>query len=156
MYDLARKGAVTEEEMVARKVTVHELRVSDLDPATGTFALHVCCGGGTYVRTLIVDLARAVGSAAHEPLTAALAPALAPALSQALALALVLALSLILTTEPEPEPDTTPDPNPIQVGSGAHMSALERTHNGPFHVCVDGAPPLSEARKVRPVVCAAC
>ena len=31
------------------------------------------------------------------------------------------------------------------------MIALERTHNGPFHVCVDGAPPLSEARKVRPV-----
>lgn len=96
MYDLARKGEVTEEEMVPRKVTVHELRVSGLDPATGTFALHVRCGGGTYVRTLIVDLARAVGS-------------------------------------------------------GAHMSALERTHNGPFHVCVDGAPPLSEARKVRPV-----
>ena len=40
------------------------------------------------------------------------------------------------------------------VGSGAHMIALERTHNGPFHVCVDGAPPLSEARKVRPVTLA--
>ena len=26
------------------------------------------------------------------------------------------------------------------------MIALERTHNGPFHVCVDGAPPLSEVR----------
>ena len=56
---------------------MHELRVSGLDPATGTFALHVRCGGGTYVRTLIVDLARAVGSAAHEPLPLALALALA-------------------------------------------------------------------------------
>jgi len=64
---------------VPRKVTVHELRVSGLDPATGTFALHVRCGGGTYVRTLIVDLARAASSAAHEPLTPALT--LAPALA---------------------------------------------------------------------------
>ena len=31
---------------------------------------------------------------------------------------------------------------------------LAGTHNGPFHVCVDGAPPLSEARKVRPVTLA--
>ena len=68
-------------------MTVHELGVSGLDPATGTFALHVRCGGGTYVRTLIVDLARAVGSAAHEPLTLTLALALA------LALVLVLALT---------------------------------------------------------------
>ena len=67
MYDLARQGAVTEEEMEPRQVTVHELRVSSLDRDTGTFGLHVCCGGGTYVRTLIVDLARAVGSGAHNP-----------------------------------------------------------------------------------------
>ena len=129
---------------------MHELRVSGLDPASGTFALHVRCGGGTYVRTLIVDLARAVGSAAHEPLTLALALALA------LTLVLVLALTLSLTPTLTTDPDTGFDPNPNQVGSGAHMSALERTHNGPFHVCVDGAPPLSEARKVRPVVHSAC
>ena len=67
-----------------------------------------------------------------------------------LGLGRTLTLTLTLTTDP----DTGPDPN--QVGSGAHMSALERTHNGPFHVCVDGAPPLSEARKVRPVVHSAC
>ena len=66
MYDLARKGEVTEEEMVPREVVVHELRVSSLDDQ-GRFQLHVRCGGGTYVRTLIVELARSVGSAAHEP-----------------------------------------------------------------------------------------
>ena len=42
MYDLARQGAVTEEEMEPRQVTVHELRVSSLDRDTGTFGLHVC------------------------------------------------------------------------------------------------------------------
>ena len=41
MYDLARQGAVTEEEMEPRQVTVHELRVSSLDQDTGTFGLHV-------------------------------------------------------------------------------------------------------------------
>jgi len=96
MYDLARKGEVTEEEMEPRRVKVHELRVSAPD-ATGRFELHVRCGGGTYVRTLIVDLARAVGS-------------------------------------------------------GAHMTSLTRTQHGPFHVCHDDAPPLHEAREVRPVV----
>eukprot|EP00965_Chrysotila_dentata_P233656 6199714-Pleurochrysis_carterae.AAC.6 len=39
--------------------------VRDFDAASGEFELVVECGGGTYVRTLIVDLARAVGSAAH-------------------------------------------------------------------------------------------
>jgi tRNA U55 pseudouridine synthase TruB len=46
-------------------VTVHSLDVTDFDATSSTFGLRVRCGGGTYVRTLIVDLGRAVGSAAH-------------------------------------------------------------------------------------------
>ena len=56
---------MSETDLEPRRVVVHELRVSAFDSHTGRFELHVRCGGGTYVRTLIVDLARAVGSAAH-------------------------------------------------------------------------------------------
>ena len=56
---------MSEADLEPRRVVVHELRVSAFDAHTGRFQLHVRCGGGTYVRTLIVDLARAVGSAAH-------------------------------------------------------------------------------------------
>ena len=48
-----------------RPVTVHRLAVSGLDAATGVFDLEVRCSGGTYVRTLIEDIGREVGSAAH-------------------------------------------------------------------------------------------
>mmetsp|Transcript_30463 Transcript_30463/g.93094 ORF Transcript_30463/g.93094 Transcript_30463/m.93094 type:complete len:352 (-) Transcript_30463:84-1139(-) len=65
LHELARAGKVSEEDVEPREVTIHHLEVTHLDEATGTFGLNVRCGGGTYVRTLIVDLARAVGSAAH-------------------------------------------------------------------------------------------
>ena len=38
---------------------------STLRQASGQFTLEVSCSGGTYIRTLIVDIARAVSSAAH-------------------------------------------------------------------------------------------
>merc|ERR1712070_721255 len=41
------------------------LSVSNFDESTGEFEMNVHCGGGAYVRTLIVDLARAVGTCAH-------------------------------------------------------------------------------------------
>lgn len=47
------------------QVSVHALEVTDFDETSRTFQLRVLCGGGTYIRTLIVDLGRAVGSAAH-------------------------------------------------------------------------------------------
>mmetsp|Transcript_31258 Transcript_31258/g.72716 ORF Transcript_31258/g.72716 Transcript_31258/m.72716 type:complete len:314 (-) Transcript_31258:313-1254(-) len=65
MYVLARKGLVSESDVERRPVVVDELTVTMFDASSGEFELRVRCSGGTYVRTLIVDLARAVGSAAH-------------------------------------------------------------------------------------------
>ena len=65
LYELARKGEIKPEEVEKRPVTVHRLAVSGLDAATGVFDLEVRCSGGTYVRTLIEDIGREVGSAAH-------------------------------------------------------------------------------------------
>lgn len=65
LYDLARSGQITEEEVERRPVTVHRLDVAAFDAATGIFELDVSCSGGTYIRTLITDMARDVGSAAH-------------------------------------------------------------------------------------------
>ena len=64
-HDLARRGEVSEEDMEPRPVSVHKLQVRAFDAASGEFELAVRCGGGTYVRTLILDIGRAVGSAAH-------------------------------------------------------------------------------------------
>ncbi len=65
-YDLARAGRAVELASVA--VTVHECTLSAFEEnASGVTqcALHVSCAGGTYVRSIARDLARAVGSAAH-------------------------------------------------------------------------------------------
>lgn len=66
-YDLARAGQVVELEPVA--IQVHRLEVTDLllnkDGLVSEATLRVVCGGGTYVRSLARDWARAAGSAAH-------------------------------------------------------------------------------------------
>lgn len=59
-YALARSGALV--ELVARKVTIHELRL--VDYAYPTLQLEIVCSSGTYVRALGRDLARALGTAA--------------------------------------------------------------------------------------------
>lgn len=73
-YDLARKGELAEEDMEAREVIVHALSLEGFDPTGGVAfgqgnlpeaTLHVECGSGVYVRSLIVDLARSLGSGAH-------------------------------------------------------------------------------------------
>ncbi|KAG8468284.1 hypothetical protein KFE25_013367 [Diacronema lutheri] len=71
-YALARAGELTEADMQPRAVHVHELRVTALERRSGADGterleaeLYVECGGGTYIRSLIVDLARALGTAAH-------------------------------------------------------------------------------------------
>ena len=61
LYDLARNGM--EVERKARQVMVHDLEY--LPRELPEFGLEVTCGGGVYIRTLIVDLARAVGGRAH-------------------------------------------------------------------------------------------
>lgn len=65
LHELARAGKIEEGDVEPRRVTVHSLEVSRFDAESGSFELLVDCAGGTYVRTLIVDLGRAVGSAAH-------------------------------------------------------------------------------------------
>ena len=62
-------------EREARKVHISSLELECLDsneeeqevplPQLPAFGLQIECGGGTYVRTLIEDIARAAGSGAH-------------------------------------------------------------------------------------------
>ena len=61
LYELARKGKTVERE--ARPVTIHEI---DLLEAAGTrLVFRVRCSKGTYVRTLVEDIAKAAGTVAY-------------------------------------------------------------------------------------------
>lgn len=61
LYSLARKGITVERE--PRSVTIHELKLTHL--GTDTLGLEVRCSKGTYVRTLVEDIARALGTRGH-------------------------------------------------------------------------------------------
>lgn len=56
LYDLARQGI--EVERKARKITVYSLELLDFDEETQSGALRVACSKGTYIRTLIDDIAK--------------------------------------------------------------------------------------------------
>ncbi|MEY4607963.1 MAG: hypothetical protein RL625_180 [Gemmatimonadota bacterium] len=66
-YALARRGETV--ELASVTIQVHRWEVLALRPAAdGHIAeadVRITCGGGTYIRSLARDLARAVGSAAH-------------------------------------------------------------------------------------------
>lgn len=65
-YELAREGA--EVELRSAPITVHRWDIlAERGPADAVTAwdVRITCAGGTYVRSLARDLARAVGSAAH-------------------------------------------------------------------------------------------
>lgn len=66
-YELARAGEVVELKPVA--IRVHRIDVTDLaldaDGRVAEATMRVVCGGGTYVRSLARDWARAASSAAH-------------------------------------------------------------------------------------------
>ena len=62
-YRLARRGEAPVMKPVA--VTIHELRLTGVDPATGEAAIAVACSSGTYVRAIARDLGRALGTRAH-------------------------------------------------------------------------------------------
>ena len=65
MADLARGGAKEEDlEIEPRQVTIHSLVLQEADGGLPNFGLDIACGGGTYVRSLIRDIARAAGSCA--------------------------------------------------------------------------------------------
>ena len=63
LYALHRRGVSVERE--ARPITVHCLELLDLDPTQQTATFRVTCSSGTYVRTLISDLARHLASDAY-------------------------------------------------------------------------------------------
>lgn len=64
LYDIARRGEEVERE--ARRVVVHDLEITDFVPGPyPEVSFRVVCGKGTYVRSLVDDLARALGGRAH-------------------------------------------------------------------------------------------
>ena len=68
LYELARQGEQVEVEARPVQVDRLELLMEDEDGAPlewPHFGLDIECGGGTYVRSLISDMARAAGTRAH-------------------------------------------------------------------------------------------
>lgn len=65
LYEYARAGI--ELERVARRITIHELRLTEWmeGPAGDRFAFDVTCSKGTYVRTLAADIGARLGCGAH-------------------------------------------------------------------------------------------
>ena len=61
-YDLARAGE--DFELKARTVTIHSARVSAV-PDADHIEIEIECGKGTYVRSIVRDLAEALGACAH-------------------------------------------------------------------------------------------
>jgi tRNA pseudouridine55 synthase len=62
LYDYARAGETV--EIAPRDVTIHELALVAWD-GPGAVSLRLRCSKGTYVRSLVFDLGRAVGVGAH-------------------------------------------------------------------------------------------
>lgn len=62
LHDLARQGIEVERE--ARPVTIHRFDVSATDDPL-VFAVEVGCSSGTYIRSLVADLATALGGGGH-------------------------------------------------------------------------------------------
>lgn len=61
LYDLARQGI--EVERTPRKVTIHELVLTDVTPEG--FTMDVKCSKGTYIRALCEDIGRKLGYGAY-------------------------------------------------------------------------------------------
>lgn len=64
LYELARRGEMVERP--ARTVVIHELELTDFAPGPyPEVGLRVVCGKGTYIRSLVDDIARTLGGRAH-------------------------------------------------------------------------------------------
>ena len=63
LYDLHRRGIEVERE--ARPVEIQAFDLVSTDPSEQTATFEVSCSSGTYVRSLISDLAHALGSGAY-------------------------------------------------------------------------------------------
>ena len=62
LYDLARQGV--EVERAARPVTVYSIELSDYDEEKRTGTLDIYCSKGTYIRTIISDIGKKLGTGA--------------------------------------------------------------------------------------------
>ncbi len=62
LYDLARQGVEVERE--ARPVTIYRLTLDHFDRETASGVLTASCSKGTYIRTLIDDIGKALGCGA--------------------------------------------------------------------------------------------
>lgn len=62
LYDLARQGR--EVERKTRRVTVYSLELVDFDEETQSGTLGISCSRGTYIRTVIDDMGRLLGTGA--------------------------------------------------------------------------------------------
>ena len=61
LYELARQGEIVERE--PRKIRIDEIRL--LEAAGSRLVFRVSCSKGTYVRTLVEDVAKQAGTVAH-------------------------------------------------------------------------------------------
>lgn len=63
LYDLHRRGVEVERE--PRPVEIHAFTLVSAEPEAGTVTFEISCSSGTYVRSLISDLAHSLGSGAY-------------------------------------------------------------------------------------------
>lgn len=61
LYELARQGITVERQ--ARKLRIHDIQL--LEASGSRLVLRVHCSKGTYIRTLVEDIAKAAGTLAH-------------------------------------------------------------------------------------------
>jgi tRNA pseudouridine55 synthase len=61
LYELARKGITVERK--ARKIRIHDIQL--LEASSIRLVMRVHCSKGTYIRTLVEDIAKAAGTLAH-------------------------------------------------------------------------------------------
>lgn len=61
LYELARQGITVERQ--ARKLRIHDIKL--LEARGDRLVLRVRCSKGTYIRTLVEDIAKAAGTLAH-------------------------------------------------------------------------------------------
>lgn len=65
LYDYARNDLPLPEPIQPRQVTIKELELIEFKKEEDECILRVICGGGTYMRSLVNDLAIAMGTYGH-------------------------------------------------------------------------------------------
>ena len=63
LYELARQGISIEREK--RKITVHDIKINEIDMEKDTVSFDVYCSKGTYIRTLCDDIGMKLGCGAY-------------------------------------------------------------------------------------------